>query len=153
MALARHKAEGRSNRHWKRNHLFNSITGNHSRLRRRSCHLEIRGSFTDPTVLSHALQRCYFPCPPENSVRNLQPDAACDCTRISFPPPPHTPAVINMYIVIEISFVTCFTSLIPRGWFGVIDQRFRHGINKAFTSLLARARGLSDGPLRCPIIQ
>lgn len=38
MALARHKAEGR--RHWKCNHLFKSITGNHRRLTCLSCHLE-----------------------------------------------------------------------------------------------------------------
>lgn len=150
MALARHKAAGRCNRHWKRNHLFNSITESHSRLLCHWCHLESRGAFSKhPAKLSsdtHFLDRCSFL---ENSTWKPEPDAACDAVCIlSFSCDEYT-----VYIVIEISFVTCFPYLIPGGWFGMIDQGIRHRINKAFTSPLARARGSVMAPLCCPIIQ
>lgn len=132
MALARHKAEGHSKRHWKRNHLFNSITGSHSRPRHRRCHLESRGGFTEQhTKLLHVTFALAL---------TIQGETPPRCWEV-MPHASSLPVVINAYTVREIFFLTCFPSLVPGGWFGVIDQRFRHGINKAFTFPLARARG------------
>lgn len=105
MALARHKAEGRCNRHWKRNHLFNSITGSHRRLLCHWCHLESWGSFTEQAVYltevsTHAnLQRsdAISPFIGEWSEKTLTRHL-WGCLHL---------VVINTYIVREISFVTC----------------------------------------------
>lgn len=140
MALARHKAAGCCNRHWKRNHLFNSITESHSRLLCHWCHLESRATFlpfpssdqTGPRTQTSSNEGASL----ENS-RELGPDATCDAASISS----LSCDEYTVYIVIELSFVTCFHSPVPGGWFKMIDQGIRHRINKAFTYPLARARG------------
>lgn len=138
MALARHKAEGRGNRHWKRNHLFNSITGSHRRLLCHWCHLESRGGFYRASRAPHRTVHTHAHTHTSQRWRIDQENSSQTLVMLRASCPP---GVINTYIVREISFVTLFLPLIPGGWFGVIDQRFRHRINKAFTSPLARARG------------
>lgn len=142
MALARHKAEGRCSGHWKRNHLFNSITESHSRLLCHWCHLESRERLFqafDQTVLGHTVPRSSGPFQFHLKSQHENRSQMLLVMRwASFCP---SCDEYTLYVVIEISFVTCFPFLIPGGWFGVIDQGFRHRINKAFTSPLARARG------------
>lgn len=153
MALARQKAEGRGDCHWKRNDLFNSNAGSRRRLPDvtwRVWPVLASGSGASPCCpQTRTAQQSDVTSPfsGESTEEPRWPDDLGCCSRLG----PHV-VTNTYYIVSEISFVTRSPFFIPGGWFGVIDQGFRQGINKDFTSPLARAKGLSEGPPWCPII-